>query len=157
MCCHENNFMFYLCFSPPEFQCMKFCSVLNCYKDLSAAHNHGNKTDLTRGRDMNVVCWNTQQFIPWFLLMLSVFVPDGVAHLWVTNRWHKVSAHNLCVCLSVASEGSQLTWLAGIVWMCQPLPELRCVEPGKWRGKANLSAAVKQRLNCFNMQEFRGY
>lgn len=143
VCCHENNFMFYLCLSPPDFQYMNFCCVLNCYKDLSAAHDNEKKTDLTRGRGMNVMCWNTQQFIPWCLVMLNAFVPAGVAHLWATNWWHKVPAHNLCVSLPVASEGSQLTWLAGILWMCQSLLKLRCVETGKWRGKANLSAAVK--------------
>lgn len=35
---------------------MKFRCVKNCYEDLSAAHDNGKKTDLTRGRDMNVMC-----------------------------------------------------------------------------------------------------
>lgn len=143
VCCQENNFMFYLCLSSPKFQCMRFCCVKNCYEDLSAGHDHWKKTDLTRGRDMNVMCWNAQLFVPWCLVMLNAFVPARVAHLWAANRWHKVCAQNLRVSPSVASEGSQLTWLAGTVWMCQSLPEPRCVETDKWRGKANLRATVR--------------
>lgn len=121
MLCWERNFMFYFAFPLQCFRAWNSAVFKNCYEDLSAAHDHWKRTDLTRQRDLNLICWNTQILTPWHLVMLNAFVPVRVARLWATNWWHK-SLHTvfmlLCLRLKKVHSPLNLQALSGYASFC---------------------------------------
>lgn len=90
MCCAAGDILWgFFAFPLQSSRTWNSAVFKNCYEDLSAAHDHWKRTDLTRERDLNFVCWNAQLLSPWCLVILNAFVPAGAAQLWATNWWHK--------------------------------------------------------------------